>query len=81
MLKYVDQILEERVNFIPVSSPANHVEPHGEQQFKLLLAVRHRKIAEAAYFIAQKRGFAPGLELQDWLAAEREVDDADRPVA
>ncbi len=33
-------------------------------------------IAEAAYFRAEKRGFAPGHETEDWLAAEREVDAA-----
>ncbi len=31
-------------------------------------------IALAAYFRAQKRGFAPGHETEDWLAAEAEVD-------
>jgi antirestriction protein ArdC len=31
-------------------------------------------IAEAAYFSAQNRGFAPGHELEDWCAAEKEVD-------
>jgi hypothetical protein len=31
-------------------------------------------IAQAAYFRAEKRGFVPGNELQDWLAAEAEVD-------
>jgi hypothetical protein len=31
-------------------------------------------IAEAAYFRAEKRGFAPGHETEDWLAAEAEVD-------
>lgn len=31
-------------------------------------------IAEAAYFRAEKRGFAPGFEQEDWLAAESEVD-------
>lgn len=31
-------------------------------------------IAEAAYFRAQRRGFAPGGEVEDWLAAEAEVD-------
>jgi Protein of unknown function (DUF2934) len=30
-------------------------------------------IAERAYFKAEKRGFVPGYELEDWLAAEREV--------
>jgi hypothetical protein len=30
-------------------------------------------IAERAYFKAERRGFVPGFELDDWLAAEREV--------
>ena len=30
---------------------------------------RRSMIAEAAYFCAEKRGFAPGGELQDWLDA------------
>jgi hypothetical protein len=29
--------------------------------------------AERAYYMAERRGFAPGHELEDWLAAEREV--------
>jgi hypothetical protein len=41
-------------------------------------------IAERAYLRAERRGFAPGNEDEDWLAAEAEVDrllavDADRP--
>ena len=36
---------------------------------------RYRLIAEAAYFRAESRGFVPGSELQDWLAAEIEVDE------
>ena len=31
-------------------------------------------IAKAAYFRAMNRGFAPGNEMADWLAAEAEVD-------
>ncbi len=31
-------------------------------------------IAEEAYFRAQRRDFRPGGELEDWLAAEAEVD-------
>ena len=30
-------------------------------------------IAEAAYYRAQQRGFEPGREAEDWLAAEAEV--------
>ena len=32
-----------------------------------------RLIAEAAYFRAKQRGFAPGRELEDWIEAESEV--------
>jgi len=30
-------------------------------------------IAEEAYYRAQSRGFEPGHELEDWIAAEKEV--------
>ena len=30
-------------------------------------------IAEAAYYRAERRGFAAGQEVEDWLAAEAEV--------
>lgn len=33
----------------------------------------HRMISEAAYFCAEKRGFAGGRALEDWLAAEEQV--------
>ena len=35
---------------------------------------RRRMIAEAAYFRAERRGFAVGGELDDWIQAEGEVD-------
>ena len=35
--------------------------------------VSHEAIAEAAYWRAHQRGFEPGHELEDWLAAEREL--------
>lgn len=35
---------------------------------------RQQRIAEAAYLRAEQRGFAPGLEIQDWLEAEHEID-------
>jgi hypothetical protein len=31
-------------------------------------------ISKAAYFRAEQRNFEPGHELEDWLAAESEVD-------
>jgi Protein of unknown function (DUF2934) len=35
-------------------------------------------IAVAAYYRAEKRGFAPGGELNDWLEAERELSQASK---
>jgi DUF2934 family protein len=35
-------------------------------------AARHAMIAEAAYYRAERRGFAPGFELEDWLQSENE---------
>jgi len=34
---------------------------------------RRSMIAQAAYLRAEKRGFAAGRELDDWLEAEREI--------
>jgi hypothetical protein len=35
--------------------------------------LRQEAIAKAAYYKAERRGFAPGFEMQDWLDAEREA--------
>jgi hypothetical protein len=35
---------------------------------------RYQLIAKAAYHRAEQRGFIPGAELDDWLAAEAEID-------
>ena len=37
---------------------------------------RDALIAEAAYFRSAHRGFEPGHEVDDWLAAESEIDAA-----
>ncbi len=44
-------------------APEVKVVPSGEE-----LRLR---VAEAAYFIAAERGFAPGNETEDWLRAEK----------
>ena len=37
---------------------------------------REAMIAEAAYFRSAHRGFEPGHDMEDWLAAEAEIDGA-----
>jgi hypothetical protein len=40
---------------------------------------RDEMIRTAAYYRAQRRGFAPGYEWEDWLAAEAEVSTLASP--
>jgi hypothetical protein len=43
-------------------------------------ADRQAMIAQAAYFRAERHGFTPGRELEDWVAAEKEVDSVLGPA-
>lgn len=43
-----------------------------EQRAKAQITAR--TAAREAYYRAERRGFAPGYELDDWLAAEAEID-------
>ena len=36
--------------------------------------IRRAMIAEAAYYIAEQRGFAQGCDVDDWLRAEAQID-------
>ena len=36
--------------------------------------MRQQMIAAAAYFMAERRGFAAGHELEDWVAAEAAIE-------
>jgi len=52
-------------------------DPVGSNPGQLVSAEeRQRLIAEAAYFRAQQRGFSGGDPLDDWLAAERQINQA-----
>jgi Protein of unknown function (DUF2934) len=46
----------------------------------LTAAERHQRIAERAYTRAAARGFVGDRQLDDWLAAEREIDSEDLSV-
>jgi hypothetical protein len=40
-------------------------------------AWRHRRVAIAAYYLAERRGFEPGSEAADWRLAELQIDAVD----
>jgi hypothetical protein len=68
---------------LPATTGAAKGATAGNSQTDFSEDERRRMIAEAAYSRAAQRGFAPGGELEDWLAAEREVHElveAGRPI-
>lgn len=50
--------------------PAVMIDPESEPE----AGDRLQRIATIAYYKAEARGFVPGLEMDDWLQAEAEVD-------
>lgn len=48
----------------------------GEEKIQISPDERQQLVAEAAYFIAEKRGFTGGHDecVNDWLCAEQEID-------
>lgn len=56
-----------------ITDPPAAVTPLGSPLIPASL--RHDMIRDAAYFRAQARGFVPGKEIEDWLAAEQSVEE------
>ncbi|MCG6942547.1 MAG: DUF2934 domain-containing protein [Thiohalocapsa sp.] len=54
--------------------------PDTEAAARRLRECHRCRVADRAYFLAEARGFAPGHELDDWLAAERVEDALERPI-
>lgn len=52
--------------------PTTRPEQNGAAAAPTAEAAR-RSISEAAYYRAEKRGFEPGYDVDDWLAAEAEI--------
>ena len=50
----------------PTGGPAAAASEAGDE--------RRRRIAEGAYYRAERRGFSPGGEEGDWLDAEKDID-------
>jgi hypothetical protein len=50
--------------------------PHARTDSSTSLSAQDRlqMVESAAYFRAERRGFTPGRAIEDWLAAESEID-------
>lgn len=59
----------------PNAKPESPVAPatDGRRDKTEVAEERTRRIAESAYFKAERRGFEPGREEADWLEAEKEL--------
>jgi hypothetical protein len=58
----------------PARKSAAKSPPRGKHAVGFSADVRAQMIREAAYFIAEARGFVGGDPSQDWLAAEAKID-------
>ncbi len=61
-------------NHIPVFGIESKIKPKNESEQALNAEDRCCLVAVRAYYKAEARGFEPGHEMEDWLAAEAEVD-------
>ena len=59
-----------KAEIIPTEEPATETGPVDAQEEAE--EARRQRISLAAYYRALRRGFAPGGELEDWYAAERD---------
>lgn len=63
----------------PTTQPTEVTAAHLERrEIPSFSESREARIAEAAYWRAERRGFVAGQELDDWLAAEKDVDEQSR---
>jgi len=59
--------------------------PVGNDEYEQMIAEDadqnvKKLVSEAAFFIAEKRGFLPGNEISDWLHAEKNIENLLRGV-
>lgn len=58
----------------PKAVAAKPARPRAKKAAAVPLEQRRNYIEVAAYHIAERRGFAPGNPLDDWIQAEAEID-------
>lgn len=75
-----DTVNEQHSGVDEVDSPVIHNDGGAMRGFynRAERARRWRRIAAAALLRAEERGLRGGAELEDWLAAEREIDSETR---
>lgn len=62
-----------RTGITPTAAAATRKRTRSVADISISAEERQRMIREAAYYLAERRGFAPGQAMADWLTAEAEV--------
>lgn len=57
-----------------VKTAAAKKSPAKKKSSSVTVEHRNHMIATAAYYLAERRGFAVGHDVQDWVAAELQID-------
>jgi outer membrane biosynthesis protein TonB len=58
----------------PKAAGAKPAKPRAKKPAGVPSEQRRHYVEMAAYYIAERRGFAPGNPLEDWVQAETEID-------
>jgi len=77
-MRQIEEATDKTTAQPALSTARNALEGNSLSPHQSDVDARHRRISEAAYRIAEARGFASGSELDDWLAAERDVGATDQ---
>ncbi|MBI3902473.1 MAG: DUF2934 domain-containing protein [Nitrosomonadales bacterium] len=59
---------------VKAAAPAKRVARKVSKPASVSPEDRYHMIATAAYYLAEKRGFAGGYEMNDWISAEAQID-------
>ncbi len=65
---------------LPPEAPRTRKSRSAQLAVQRTEAWRQERVATAAYYIAEKRGFAPGHEEEDWRVAEAQIDAMDAAI-
>lgn len=76
--KPLEQSSRKRSSTPPANPVGNQIQSVAVRSHRFTAEERFSRISIAAYQKAAQRGFEPGSELDDWLAAEKEVDALER---
>lgn len=58
----------------PAKAPSTRKTSAKKNEVTISPEHRYHMIATAAYYLAERRGFAGGYEMQDWITAEAQID-------